>query len=810
MGTMAAQAVGNMMPGAQQYEDEDSNYIAQMNKRQQQSGQITDTASNLLMSTGNPIGVGIGAGLMLGSKADAAIQKKLKDEEGFYKSDSARFWGKASENILNPVAAISNQIDFLGNKDYSLSDKLFHGNRVQKEMEQKAKEELRLKKQAKANELANSLSAGQFGESIMSQSFQPGGRILYPQRAIPLSAQQIANNVERGKAMVQARNLSYLRNAANIASLARGIPEPISQGIGWGGAVISAGLNAKDAYNAYQKGDYMEAANQAAQAGLEVIPGGTAAFRTAENVIPKVVGEGMAMYNDYKQGQNEMEAARHKRENGGRILFPHRIFKGGGVTTPVTKPIAKPLNIAATAQDSMDLYNSAKAVQDYYTNKNTFAKGIYSQGTTLGTNNQTQANIFENLDWGAQTAKDRAAAGETTRISEAGKVTDRVMAPEEYRTDIDKNRFTQREVQQRIIDKDSPAPLYDRRIKPQLDVSYKGLTGPMKGDEVQMYGYDPIAVKPWHSMSTVEQKLRVAKYGFPPGITAIVEKPALEQMTGRGTSIQPTVAPVVNPVVAPIPMQRAPVQTQPTTTPVPEKATRRNTDPFQRNVLNEVMTDRGHYVQKKVKVLSNREKAAAAKHENGGRILYAKGGGIHIKKSHKGLFTAKAKAAGMSVQAFARHVLANKEKYSAATVKQANFARNASKWKHEEGGVIQKLSSGGRILFPSRILSKELPQKTIVNYKRGGAIILGGKRHEDESLTDLGKGNPIMDTEGKVAETEVGELLLSLQQTKRIMELYNQAKREPGNAKTLLTELGREMRDIVMTETIDKSGEYNL
>ena len=54
---------------------------------------------------------------------------------------------------------------------------------------------------------------------------------------------------------------------------------------------------------------------------------------------------------------------------------------------------------------------------------------------------------------------------------------------------------------------------------------------------------------------------------------------------------------------------------------------------------------------------------------------------IEIKESHEGLFTAKAKKAGMSVQAYARHVLANKGKYPSATVKQANFAKNAAGWK---------------------------------------------------------------------------------------------------------------------------------
>ena len=60
--------------------------------------------------------------------------------------------------------------------------------------------------------------------------------------------------------------------------------------------------------------------------------------------------------------------------------------------------------------------------------------------------------------------------------------------------------------------------------------------------------------------------------------------------------------------------------------------------------------------------------------------------GIYIKPSKRGTFTAAAKKHGMGVQEFARHVLANKENYSASMVKKANFARNAAKWKHEYGG----------------------------------------------------------------------------------------------------------------------------
>lgn len=54
---------------------------------------------------------------------------------------------------------------------------------------------------------------------------------------------------------------------------------------------------------------------------------------------------------------------------------------------------------------------------------------------------------------------------------------------------------------------------------------------------------------------------------------------------------------------------------------------------------------------------------------------------IKIKKANRGKFTAKAKAHGEGVQQYARQVLKKGSKASAATKKQANFARNAAKWK---------------------------------------------------------------------------------------------------------------------------------
>lgn len=71
--------------------------------------------------------------------------------------------------------------------------------------------------------------------------------------------------------------------------------------------------------------------------------------------------------------------------------------------------------------------------------------------------------------------------------------------------------------------------------------------------------------------------------------------------------------------------------------------------------------------------------------EKGDENAYAHGG-IYIKPSKRGTFTAAANKHGKSVQTFAAQVMANKENYSPAMVKKANFARNAAKWKHAMGG----------------------------------------------------------------------------------------------------------------------------
>jgi hypothetical protein len=82
-------------------------------------------------------------------------------------------------------------------------------------------------------------------------------------------------------------------------------------------------------------------------------------------------------------------------------------------------------------------------------------------------------------------------------------------------------------------------------------------------------------------------------------------------------------------------------------------------------------------------------------------LPFKTGGSISIKPENKGKFTAKANTAGMGVQAFADKVLgASEGTYSPSTRRQANFARNASKW-NRSGGFMY--DNGGDLLAAGRM-----------------------------------------------------------------------------------------------------------
>ena len=96
---------------------------------------------------------------------------------------------------------------------------------------------------------------------------------------------------------------------------------------------------------------------------------------------------------------------------------------------------------------------------------------------------------------------------------------------------------------------------------------------------------------------------------------------------------------------------------------------------------------------------------------------FASGGTIHIKPENKGKFTSWAKSHGMGVQEAASHVMANKDKYSSTIVKRANFAKNASKWKHAFGGETGENEPKNSIGLTGNYSRNPNPEAIESNYK---------------------------------------------------------------------------------------------
>lgn len=197
-------------------------------------------------------------------------------------------------------------------------------------------------------------------------------------------------------------------------------------------------------------------------------------------------------YNPYPQGTNS-----------------HASFKSGGKIKKAKNGIKTK---QPTQQDSLDVYNNAKLVNDFYKksgeykftsdlDSNMKANSKYNEENDI-TNRNINRDIKYNLSFGTSQGL-------------------RTIKPEEYRKNIDENKYFQRELSYAVLNTDAPMQLFDRRINPQKQRNYtridKTTQDNLKGDYVELNQYDPIAVKPWDLLTKDERTKRIKEYGYPQG-----------------------------------------------------------------------------------------------------------------------------------------------------------------------------------------------------------------------------------------------------------------------------------------------------
>ena len=162
----------------------------------------------------------------------------------------------------------------------------------------------------------------------------------------------------------------------------------------------------------------------------------------------------------------------------------------------------------------------------------------------------------------------------------------------------------------------------------------------------------------------------------------------------------------------------------------------------------------------------------------------AQGGPINIKKKNRGKFTESANRAGMGVQEYARHILANKDKYSSTLVKRANFARNAAGWKHALGGYIKDRDDMYNNMLESQTHGGD--------FSNGVTFINNGGTHEQNPFEGVPMG---VAPDGKPNLVEEGEVLYNdyvfsnrLHPTDKELKESNLPKKYKGHTFALIAE----------------------
>lgn len=168
-------------------------------------------------------------------------------------------------------------------------------------------------------------------------------------------------------------------------------------------------------------------------------------------------------------------------------------FEDGGFIPIAQKGKEVP---AATRADSLAVYNNSKQVEDFYKKQGyKYKERLNSFKIKPEDTHKENDNAYNNF----------SHVNEQVGGNWYGNPT---ITKNDYRKNIDKNKYYQREIPYKAINIDAPIQLFDRRILPKSSKTIG------KDIDVVTFGsYNNIANKPFDLLTEAEKKLRVEKYG---------------------------------------------------------------------------------------------------------------------------------------------------------------------------------------------------------------------------------------------------------------------------------------------------------
>jgi hypothetical protein len=246
-------------------------------------------------------------------------------------------------------------------------------------------------------------------------------------------------------------------------------------------------------------------------------------------------------------------------------------FKGGpgGRLKAAAANFNKP-----TMQDSLDLYNNAMALENFYKKSKI---GYKEQDPGASYRDKMLNNPFKEMNDANTRLNDQIKYHPAQDVIKNNAfVTLRNANIPKYRKEIDKNKFAQRELSYWTYNVDAPMALYDRRIKPTLFSFYSGSTSNGRPDEVEVFKYDPLQIKPVAMLTPQERKLRglsvtpTISIKTKPKPVTIIEREKMgniEPLAPRQASV-PTFTPgeMIAPVMRPVSVPASPIVKEPVVT----------------------------------------------------------------------------------------------------------------------------------------------------------------------------------------------------------------------------------------------------